>query len=303
MKRYRFYTAMLLCAALATAHSMKGPKSFRTPEAAAQALLTAAEKNDTAALLVLFGPEARDLLQSGDPVQDRNRRETFTERAKQKMTIQMAGDSKRATIVIGEDSFPFPVPIVKSGSSWRFDVDHGKRELLARRIGSNEIDAIDLLAAYVAAQSQFASEDPEQSGVTQYAQRFFSSPHTRDGLYWPAAEGAPVSPVASLVNEAAQEGYDVSGDKPIPYHGYRFRILTAQGSRAGGGAKNYVHGGMMIGGFGLVAWPAEYGASGIKTFIVNQDGVIYEKDLGAHTAEAANAIRAFNPDPSWKVAK
>jgi len=303
MKRIHLYPALFLWAVCAVAQPVKTPKAFPTPQAAAHALLTAAETNNTPALASLFGAAGKDLIQSGDPVQDKHRRELFAERAKQKMHVNVDKQADRATILIGEDSFPFPVPIVRTGKSWRFDPQHGKRELLARRIGSNEIDAIDLCAAYVQAQYKFASEDPERSGVNQYAQRFISSAHTRDGLYWPAAEGAPVSPIASLVDEAAQEGYDVSGAHPVPYHGYRFRILKAQGSRAMGGARDYMANGMMIGGFGMVAWPAEYGASGIKTFVVNQDGLIYEKDLGPHTTEAANAIRAFNPDASWKVVK
>src|SRR5262245_8069618 len=302
MKKY-LALALFLGTSFAAVPPIKGPKPFRTPDAAAQALLSAAESNDTAELIRLFGPAAKDLIASGDPVQDKNRREMFTERATQKMTVETDKDRKRATILIGEDSFPFPIPIVNSGGLWRFDDMHGKRELLARRIGSNEIDAIDLCAAYVQAQFKFASEDPERSGVNQYAQRFISSAHTRDGLYWPEAEGAPPSPITSLVNEAAAEGYDVTGATPVPYHGYRFRILTAQGSRAMGGARNYIEHGLMIGGFGIVAWPVEYGVSGIKAFVVNQDGMSYEKDLGDHTAEAANAIRAFNPDSSWKVVK
>jgi hypothetical protein len=210
-------------------------------------------------------------------------------------------DASRVLIVIGGDDFPFAVPIRKAGGQWRFDVEEGEREVLARRIGGNEIDAIRLCTAYVEAQQQYAAEDHDRSGVHQYAMRFISSPGRKDGLYWPEADDAPTSPIADLVTQAAQEGYDTSGEKPVPYHGYRFQILTGQGPEAEGGATEYMVRGLLIGGFGLVAWPVEYGTSGVKTFLVNQSGVVYEKDLGTNTSTLANAMKTFDPDRTWKV--
>jgi hypothetical protein len=277
-------------------------KSFSSAGAAAGVLLSAAEANDIAALNLLFGPNGKEILASGDPVQDQNRRAMFVERANQSMKVQPdPADSSRAVILIGEDDFPFAVPLRKTGGKWRFDTEDGKREVLARRIGGNELDAIRLCAAYVDAQEQFTAEDHDRSGVRQYAQRFISSPDKKDGLYWPQAEGTPASPIAELVTQAAAEGYDTSGEKPVPYHGYYYQILTGQGPNVPGGAGEYTVHGLMIGGFGLVGWPAEYGASGIKTFLVNQAGVVYEKDLGTNTSAQARAMKTFNPDSTWKA--
>jgi hypothetical protein len=305
--------ALCLASALATAQyrgsasrnagikPADGHTSFFTADEAAQALLRAAATDDTAALELLFGPSAREIVASGDSAQDKNRRAAFAVRAKKLMKVEVDPvDPKRATILVGEDAYPFPVPIVRLGGLWRFDPREGKAELPARRIGANEIDAIDLCAAYVEAQYASAAEDPEQSGVHRYAQRFISSPGKRDGLYWAAAPGVPASPIAGLVTEAAGEGYDVSVTT-VPYHGYRFRILTRQGAQAPGGANDFLVPGPMIGGFGMIAWPAEHGASGIRTFIVNQAGIVYEKDLGPNTEAAAKALRLFKPDHSWKA--
>jgi hypothetical protein len=281
-----------------------GQRSFSTAEQAAQALLAAAEAGDNAALLALFGPSGKEIVNSGDPVQDKNRRAAFIEKAKQRMKIEPdATNPKRATIAIGDDDFPFPVPVVESGGQWRFDTQQGRRELLARRIGGNELEAIKICNAYVMAQHQFAAEDQDRRGVHEYAQKFISSPGKKDGLYWDEAEGGPASPIADLVNQAAEEGYDTTGVKPVPYHGYYFRILKGQGPRAAGGATDYMVRGLMIGGFGLIAWPAEYGASGIKTFMVNQAGIVREKDLGPSTATAAKTMQTFNPGTSWKAVK
>ena len=282
-----------------------GQQSFPSAEAAAQALLAAAQANDVPALTRLFGPAGKEIITSGDPVQDRNRRAAFVDLAKHRMKLQPdPANPSMVVILIGLDDFPFPAPLVKTaGGAWRFDTQKGKREMLARRIGSNELDAIDLCATYVEAQRAFAAGDPEHSGVHQYAQRLISSPGKKDGLYWPQAGKRPSSPIGELVTQAALEGYDTSGLQPVPYHGYFFRILTGQGPRARGGAQDYLVHGLMIGGFGLVAWPAEYRASGVKTFLVNQEGVVYEKDLGPSTPAVARAIKTFNPDSSWKEVK
>ena len=224
--------------------------------------------------------------------------------AKHRMKLQPdPANPSMVVILIGLDDFPFPAPLVKTAGAWRFDTQKGKREMLARRIGSNELDAIDLCTTYVEAQRAFAAGDPEHSGVHQYARRLISSPGKKDGLYWPQAGNRPSSPIGELVTQAALEGYDTSGLQPVPYHGYFFRILTGQGPRARGGAQDYLVHGLMIGGFGLVAWPAEYRASGVKTFLVNQEGMVYEKDLGPSTHAVARAIKTFNPDSSWKEVK
>jgi hypothetical protein len=279
-------------------------KAFPSAEAAARSLLDAAAADDAAALNLMLGPDGKEIVDSGDPVQDRNRRALFVEKARQSMKVQPdPSDSALAVILVGNDDFPFAVPVRHTDGQWRFDTEDGKREILARRIGGNEIDAIQLCGAYVDAQQQYASEDHDRSGVHQYAQRFISSPGKRDGLYWPEAEGVPSSPIAKLVTEAAEEGYDTSGEKPVPYHGYYFQILTGQGPGAGGGAEEYTVNGLTIGGYGLVAWPAEYGASGMKTFLVNQSGVVYEKDLGPATSSLAKAMKVYNPDATWTAVK
>jgi hypothetical protein len=276
--------------------------SFSTADAAARTLLDAAENDDPAAMLLLFGASGKDLVQSGDAVRDRSRRNAFVEQAKRSMRVQPdPSDRKRAFILIGAEQFPFPVPVVKTRHGWSFDVDAGRDELLARRIGSNELDAINLCRRFVDAQYQFSSEDRDGSGVRQYAQRFISSPGKRDGLYWPAADGGPESPIADLVAEATEEGYDVSGALAVPYHGYNLKLLTGQGAGAKGGAKDYVVHDLMIGGFGLVAWPVEYGLSGIKTFIVNDAGVVLEKDFGRGADPKIREMKTFDPDSTWKV--
>jgi hypothetical protein len=275
-------------------------RSFPTAEAGAQALLSAAEGNDLAALRAIFGSKGRQILESGDPVQDKNRRAMFVEAARKSMKLQPdPGPLPRVRILLGEDDFPFAVPLRRADGRWRFDVDAGKRELLARRIGGNEIDAIRLCTAYVAAQEQFAAEDHDRTGVHQYAMRFISSPGRKDGLYWSDVEGPQIAPLAEMVKEAAAEGYNTSGEKPVPYHGYNVQILTGQGRNAEGGATDYMVHGLLIGGFGLVSWPAEYGVSGIKTFLVNQAGVVYEKDLGPNSARLAKTMQTFNPDSTW----
>lgn len=277
-------------------------KSFASPEEAAQALLTAAEANDQAALLVLFGPGGKEVLSSGDPVQDKNYRAAFVEKAKKSMKLEKDPlNEKRVVIVIGEDDFPFAIPLVRSADrQWRFDMNEGKFEVLARRIGSNELDAIAVCKGYVESQYEYAEEDHNNNNVREYAQKFVSSPGKKDGLYSPDAPNTFAGPISSRIAEAAAEGYTKQGDAPVPYHGYNFKILKGQGSNAAGGALDYLERGLMIGGFALIAWPAEYGVSGIKTFMVNQDDVIYEKDLGPTTGKVAQAITKFNPDNTWR---
>ncbi|MBV8551305.1 MAG: DUF2950 domain-containing protein [Acidobacteriaceae bacterium] len=276
-------------------------ESFSGPEEAAQALVGAVAADDLPLLLVLFGSDGAEILTSGDSTQDKDERAAFVAKARQAMKVKEdPQDSNHSLILIGADEYPFAVPLVESDGQWRFDTPQGKQEMLARRIGSNEIDAMNVCLAYVAAQYKYASEDHADSdGVREYAAKLISTEGKQDGLYWPdSAEGLPGS-LADLVTGALEAGYTGKGDEAVTYHGYNFRILSGQGPNAPGGAQDYLVQDLMIGGFGLIAWPAEYGVSGVKTFVVNQEGIVYEKNLGAGTAVSAQAIKTFNPDKSW----
>ena len=273
-------------------------KTYATPEAAADALAAAISAEGNAALLEVLGPKAKPIVDSGDPVADANARKRFEEAWAQAHAIETEGDAK-ATLDVGSDRWPFPVPIVKEPSGWRFDTDAGDDEILARRIGRNERGAIQACLAYVDAQDDYYRMDPDKDGLLHYASRIASTPGKRDGLYYPTKEGEPESPLGPLFVGAKQEGY--APGKGEPYHGYRYRILTSQGPHAKGGAYDYVARKQLFGGFALVAWPATWGSSGVMTFLVNQDGVVFEKDLGPDTAKAVAKIKSFDPDPSWKA--
>jgi hypothetical protein len=249
--------------------------------------------NDTGALLKLFGPEGKPIVDSGDPAEDRSMRMEFAKLAQEKMQIEQR-DANHATILVGSAEWPFPVPLVQAKGEWHFDTPAGKVEVLARRIGRNELNAVEVCRGYVEAQMQYASADRDTKGVLEYAQKMVSSPGKKDGLYW-ESESALVP--RAFADAAAAMG---EGHKLAPYHGYYFRILKAQGPDAPGGALDYVVKGKMIGGFALVAWPAEYGVSGIETFLVNHKGIVYEKDLGASTAASARQMTRFDPDKTWK---
>jgi hypothetical protein len=234
---------------------------------------------------------------SGDVVADKAARERFIAAYDKKHAVTEDGD--KATLVIGEEDFPFAIPIVRKDDRWSFDTKAGLDEVLRRRVGRNELSAIEVSRAYVQAQNEYAALNPEGQGPHSYAQKIVSSPGKKDGLYWPSAEGQPESPLGDLFADSSAEGYK-PGAKPIPYHGYYYRILKRQGSGAPGGAFDYVVKGKMIGGFALVAYPATYGNSGIMTFVINHDGQVFEKDLGPQTGKAAPAIQAFEPDATWK---
>jgi hypothetical protein len=273
------------------------PQSFATPQEAAQALVDAAGQNDTAALMKLFGPQGSDIVRSGDAAEDKDARAEFARRAHEKMQVQMeASNPNRAVIIAGNDNWPLPIPLVRTkAGQWHFDIARGRVEILARRIGRNELAAIDVCRGYVEAQMEYGSQDRNGNGVLDYAQRIVSSPGKKNGLYW---EGAPDNLVPKAFGDAAAA---IGGGKaPEPYHGYYFRVLTSQGPDAPGGAQPYIVKGDMIGGFALLAYPAKYGDSGIKTFIVNHRGVVYEKDLGPSTATLAAQITRFNPDKTWQ---
>jgi hypothetical protein len=293
--------AVTAVAACLWASALEGEqRTFATPREAAQAMLSAAEAADVSVLSAIFGQGADEILNSGDAVQDRNNLTRFVKRAKQSLKERVdPTNPNRASLLIGLDNFPFPIPLVRTGGRWHFDTPSGKVEILARRIGSNELDAIAACKAYVDAQYDYATEDRNKNGVPEYARKLISSPGKRDGLFWQGSD-APPTAFTEKVKRAQSEGYRKEGDAPAPYHGYYFRILLAQGPKARGGALDYIQHDSMIGGFALVAWPVEHGVSGMKTFVVNQDGVIYEKDLGPSTSAVAQAMTAFDPDSTWR---
>jgi len=271
-------------------------KSFGSPEEAVKALVTAVTSGDVKAIQGVLGPGSEGLVQSGDAVADRTGRERFVRAYGEANRIARQGDAK-AVLMVGKDEWPLPIPIVKVGAGWRFDTKEGKEEILNRRIGRNELSAMQAVLAYVDAQREYYLRNPQGDKLLHYAQKFTSSPGKRDGLYFPTKAGEKPSPLGPLYASAKAEGYAKGDDA---YHGYHYRIIRGQGASAPGGAYDYVVQGRMIGGFALVAWPASYGNSGVMTFIVNHDGLVYEKDLGQDTAAAVKKITRFNPDKSWK---
>jgi hypothetical protein len=279
---------------------VKGEKTFATPEDAALALVQAVKSGNRAATLAVLGGDAAGWISSGDAVSDRAIRERFVAAYEAKHAIVRNGDE--ATLTIGNDDYPFAFPIVRSGERWRFDTEAGKEEMLARRIGENELDAIEVLQAIVDAQREYASEDRNGDGVLSYARKFASSPDKHEGLYWPTKAGERSSPLGVLVARAASEGYQKKKSVPTPYHGYYFRLLEGQGASAASGALDYVVRGRAIGGFAVVAYPAKYGNSGIMTFIVNQDGKVYQRDLGRQTEARAATMERYDPGPGWSPA-
>ncbi len=273
---------------------------FASTADAIKALQTAVDADDSPAMRAIFGPEVSQII-SGDKVQDDQEFANFAKIMKESCTVSNIDDSK-VVLDLGSESWPFPIPLVKQkDGQWYFDTLAGKEEIINRRVGDNELNTIAIFRAYVDAQRQYASEDRDGSEVLKYAQKMKSTPGKKDGLYWDAPEDAEQSPFGPLVANAHAEGYGPrkEGDAPQPYHGYYYKILKAQGGNVPGGAYNYVINGNMIGGFALIAWPATYGQSGIMTFVVNQQGKIYQKSLGANTAAIAKDITAYNPDKSW----
>ena len=286
--------------AAAYAQSAAAQKSFTSPEEAVKELAAAAKANNRKAMLALLGSGAKDVIYSGDAVADRAALERFANGFDEGHKLETSGDAK-AILTVGKDDWPFPYPIVKTTAGWRFDARQGGEELLNRRIGRNELSVIQVAQAFVDAQREYYLRDPDRDKLLQYAQKFFSTKGKKDGLYYPTAEGEQPSPFGPLAGKAQAEGYKHGESaKPAPYYGYYYRILKAQGPDAPGGAFDYVVRGKMIGGFAMVAYPASYRASGVMTFIVNQDGVVYEKDLGPKTSEIARKMTKFNPDATWK---
>ncbi len=276
-------------------------RTFSSAEEASQALAAAVKKGDSQSLLAVFGHAGRRLISSGDDVADKAGRERFLKLYEEKNRLEPIND-KKMILHIGNEDWPFAIPIAKSGERWRFDTREGRQEILARIIGKNELSAIQVCLAYVDAQREYALKDRDSNGLLEYAQRFRSTPGNRDGLYWEAKEGEEQSPLGPLFAGAAKEGYPdkVLGGRHAPYHGYYYRILKSQGVHATGGAYDYRVNGKMIGGFAAVAYPARYKSSGIMTFIVNQDGVVYQKNLGRETESVAQSLTVFDPDDTWK---
>jgi Protein of unknown function (DUF2950) len=276
------------------------PQTYPSAAAAVEALVIAARSDDPQALLEVLGTNAQQIVSSGDDVADANARQRFIAAYDTAHTLIADGDS-RFTLEVGSDAWPMPIPIVKTAAGWSFDVDAGIDELVYRRIGRNELGAIEACRGIVQAQVEYASEGREGQPAGIYAQKFVSDPGKKDGLYWPTQPDEPASPVGPFIAEAAAEGY-LTGegqDGPQPYHGYVYRLLTAQGPAAKGGAKSYLVDGRLSGGFAVIAYPVEYQSSGVETFITNQDGVVYQKDLGPDTVAIAAKIDAFDPDASW----
>lgn len=270
---------------------------FPSPEAGVTALIEAVKANDPAMLRALLGRKADRLARSGDPVADQKGREAFLKSYEEEHRIVSESDS-RAILMIGHDQWPLPFPLVKSAKGWHFHAARGEQEIIIRRIGRNELSAIQVCLAIVDAQREYITQDRDANGTLEYAAKFVATAGKKDGLYWPTAESEPPSPLGPLLAAAASEGYRAM---PLaPYHGYFYRMLGKQGKDAQGGAYDYFSNGKMTGGFAVIAYPARYGVSGIMTFMVNQDGLVYEKNLGRQTKAIAEKMTTFNPDANWK---
>jgi hypothetical protein len=278
-------------------------KSFSSPDEAVKALMDAVKRHDEKEMIAIFGPGSKALISSGDRIADRESRDRFVKAYEEKNKLENEGERKMV-LHVGKEDWPFPIPLAKKGNLWFFHTKEGKEEIINRRIGKNELNAVQVCFAYADAQREYALLDRDGDGLLAYAEKIVSEPGKKDGLYWEAQAGDKPSPLGPFVAAAREEGYGYTpvkaGDKPVPYHGYYYRILTAQGRNAPGGAYNYVVNGKMIGGFALVAYPARYGNSGIMTFISNQDGTVYQKNLGKDTKKIARTMELFDPDGTWK---
>jgi len=296
--------AIALCLALAPSlqaqaqpQALPGGKAFNTPKEAADALIQAAGDYNVPALLEILGPHGEDLVESKDTVQDKSRAVSFAAKAKEKEEVTVDPKNQAlATVTVGNDDWPLPIPIVNRNGKWYFDTKAGREEILRRRIGANELDAINICRGYVEAQMDYAEAIHDNSGVNQYAQRILSTPGKHDGLAWQNPDGTWGGPVGEAVAKALSQGYSQRSE---PFHGYYFKVLKGQGPSARLGQLDYMIGGAMIGGFALVAWPAEYRVTGVQTFIVSYDGVVYQKDLGPDTEKIAAAIERYDPDKTW----
>jgi hypothetical protein len=289
---------LLLTALSAAPAAAQQQKTFSSAEEAVKATIAAAKAGNDKELAAIFGPKSKDLLSSGDPVADKERRARVIAAYEEKNRLSKEGDN--TILIVGNNEWPFPIPLVQEGGKWKFDTEQGREEILNRRIGENELFTINTLLAVVDAEREYAMKAGGKTGLREYAQKFLSDPGKKNGLYWDAKAGEPESPLGPIMKQARNEGYKSGAPS---YHGYIYRILTAQGKDAPGGAYSYIVKGKMIGGFAVVAYPAEYGNSGIMTFIVNHDGKVLQKDVGKNTVSAAAAIKEFNPDKGWTEAK
>lgn len=294
-------TALLLGAAALALPRMAAAEAmtFQTPEAAVSALIGALDDANKDELIAIFGPESEDVILTGNDAEDREVWSEFLQNQRTLSRILVDGES--ATLEVGRSLWPFPIPLVKTPAGWEFDAETGREEVLLRRIGQNELDVIDLMAGYVQAQADYRASDPDDDGLRTFAAGVLSTPGTRDGLYWPPEPGAPESPVGDFMARASADGYSV-GDEDVeadPYLGYYYRVLTGQGASAPGGAFSYMVDGHMLAGHALLAYPAAYGETGVMTFMVGENGVIYETDLGEDTLEVAGAIENFDPGEGW----
>ena len=305
-----FIAALLVCAAFIVARSIPimaaaSQKLFSTPEDALKGLVEAVKIRDKAALDQLFGPSSKDLL-SGDAVQDAAESEEFAKHVAEKTSLVKENDSK-VIVSIGNENWPFPIPLVKTNGQWFFDTESGKEEILNRRIGEDELTAILVCRTYVKAQREYMLKDWDGDGILAYAQKLRSDPGKKNGLFWRHAPGEPVSPLGELVAQARMAGYkkekSLFKEQPIPFHGYYFKTLTRQGKNAPGGKYNYIINGNMVGGFALVAFPSNWGKSGVMTFIINQQGKVYQKNLGPDTLKMEQAVDTYDPDKTWTPVK
>ena len=294
------WLALLASSAVAAAQTAT-PRAFASPEDAVKALADTVKAGNVDELLAIFGPEGRELATSSDPAAARMNRQVFAVAFREQWHLEDASANQK-TLVVGNENWPFPVPLVKGADGWRFDTGAGKEEVLARRIGRNELQAIATSRAYVTAQQRYAQQGHDGKPAGVHAAKLKSDPGKENGLYWPTARGQKRSPLGDLVAQAAEEGRPLGADRPQPtgFHGYFFKILTGQGAAASGGARSYIVKGAMSGGFALVAWPAQYDATGVMTFIVNQDGIVRERDLGPQTDAMARKMTVYNPDASWR---
>lgn len=293
--------ALIASLVVLTACAPAKPKTFATPEAAVQGLIDAAQTGEVKPVLKVLGEDAKPLVESGDPVADKNGREEFVERFKEVNSLDKT-NPESITLEVGADKWPFPFPLVKSDGGWHFDSAAGAEEIINRRVGENELDTIQSCLAYVDAQREYYQRNPQKDPMLHYASRLISTEGKKDGLYWPAGENEEQSPLGEGFAQARAEGYEPKAGtmKGMPFHGYIYRVVTQQGPNAPGGAYDYLVNDQLLGGFAVVAFPAEYGNSGVMTFIVNHDGVVYSQDLGPDTAKLALAIDKFDPASPWK---
>jgi hypothetical protein len=291
-------TLLLACLPVHSAAQPKGQKTFTSPEEASRAFVDGAQKNDEKAIFEILGPDAGPLVSSGDPTEDANGRANFAHKYQEMHRLLKEPDGS-VTLYIGAENWPTPIPLVQKGSLWFFDTEAGKKEILFRRAGRNELSAIRICQELVAAQKEYYATQHNE-----YARQIYSDEGQHNGLYWKVSEGEPQSPIGPLVASAVAEGYAKGkAGPPTPYRGYLFHLLIRQGKDATDGAKGYIFNGKMVEGFAFVAYPAEYRSSGVMTFIVNQDGIVYQKDLGAKTEALGKAMREYNPDSSWRKAE